>query len=208
VDERKRNTHSATAFRNRSVARNPQIVFHMAHSYRRLGSRVNKPLLLIAIGLALLVMLAAANHSPLNMTSSASPPLPTIVRGASDAAITSGEITVVDGDTIRAKGRTIRLVGFDAPESDNRASCPQERELAGRATARLRSLVSGGGLELRLVPCACPPGTEGMRECNYGRACGTLTAGGRDVGMILIAERLARPFVCGTTSCPRRQRWC
>jgi micrococcal nuclease len=171
--------------------------------------RISRPLVALAIGLAIATVLALAYRVQSGVSSlAAKPPLPMIVRGASDAAITPGEITVVDGDTIRAKGRTIRLVGFDAPESDNRASCPQERETAGRATARLRSLVSGGGLELRLVPCACPPGTEGMRECNFGRACGTLTTGGRDVGAILIAERLAKPFICGATSCPRRQPWC
>jgi len=39
------------------------------------------------------------------------------------------------------KGRTIRLVGFNAPETGNRARCPRERELGDRATAQLRSLV-------------------------------------------------------------------
>jgi endonuclease YncB( thermonuclease family) len=112
----------------------------------------------------------------------------------------------VDGDTIRARGRIIRLVGFDARESDDR--CTNERELAGQATARLLDLVAKGGLDLRLVRCACPPGTEGMRECNFGRACGTLTAHGRDVGATLVAEGLVRPYICGATSCPRRQPWC
>ncbi len=88
------------------------------------------------------------------------------------------------------------------------AACDRERDLAQRASARLKSLVAAGRLELRLVPCSCPPGTEGIRECNYGRACGVLTAGGRDVGTTLISEGLAKPYVCGTTSCPRRPSWC
>jgi len=100
----------------------------------------------------------------------------------------------------------VRIVGFDAPESDGR--CTREPELAGRATARLRERLAGGGLELKLVRCACPPGTEGMRECNYGRACGTLKAGGQDVGTTLIGEGVARPYICGATLCPRRQPWC
>jgi micrococcal nuclease len=169
--------------------------------------RVSRPLVALAIALAIATALTLAYRVQSGVSSlAAKPPLPTIVRGASDAAITSGEITVFDGDTIQAKGRTIRLVGFDAPERDGR--CPHERELAGRATARLRSLVGGGGLELRLVPCACPPGTEGMRECNFGRACGTLTAFQKDVGAMLISEGLAKPFICGATSCPRRRPWC
>jgi hypothetical protein len=28
------------------------------------------------------------------------------------------------------------------------------------------------------------------------------------VGVALIAEGLARPFVCGRTSCPSRESWC
>jgi endonuclease YncB( thermonuclease family) len=52
-----------------------------------------------------------------------------------------------------------------------------------------------------------PVSTEGMRECNYGRACGVLTAHGRDVGATMIQEGIARPYVCGATSCPRRASW-
>lgn len=44
--------------------------------------------------------------------------------------------------------------------------------------------------------------------CNYGRACGVLTARGRDVAAIMIGEGLARPYLCGATICPRRATWC
>ena len=87
--------------------------------------------------------------------------LPQIVRGNPNA-ISPSEITVVDGDTIKARGRTIRLVGFDAAETGLNARCARERELGERATAQLRSLVAGGSLELRLVPCACPPGDSNV----------------------------------------------
>ena len=53
-------------------------------------------------------------------------------------AIRPIEITMVDGDTIRARGRTIRLIGFDAPEAGTDARCPRERELGDRATRRSR----------------------------------------------------------------------
>jgi endonuclease YncB( thermonuclease family) len=122
--------------------------------------------------------------------------------------IEPGAIEVVDGDTIRAGGRTARLVGFDTPETGSRARCETERTLAAAASARLRQLIAGGGLDLERVACSCRPGTEGTLLCNYGRLCGTLTARGRDVGLILISEGLARPFVCGPQSCPPFQGWC
>ena len=117
-------------------------------------------------------------------------------------------IEIIDGDTIRANGRTVRLVGFDAPEAGYHARCESERALAAKATFRLRQLVSRGGLDLQLVPCACRRGTEGTPHCNYGRACGVLTAAGEDVGALLISEGLARSYVCGRTSCPPRRQWC
>jgi endonuclease YncB( thermonuclease family) len=117
------------------------------------------------------------------------------------------QVEVVDGDTIRVAGETFRLVGFDAPET-YRAGCASERELGSRATFRLRQLVADGGLDLERVTCSCATGTEGTRRCNYGRSCGTLKARRQDVGAILIAEGLARSYVCGRTSCPSRESWC
>jgi endonuclease YncB( thermonuclease family) len=69
-------------------------------------------------------------------------------------------IEVIDGDTIRANGRTVRLVGFDAPEAGYHARCESERALAAKATSRLRQLISRGGLDLQLVPCACRMGNS------------------------------------------------
>jgi endonuclease YncB( thermonuclease family) len=119
-----------------------------------------------------------------------------------------GAIQVIDGDTISANGKTVRLVGFDTPEPERLARCEAERTLAARATSRLGQIVAGGGLDLALVPCSCRPGTEGTQACNHARACGVLTAGGKDVGVTLIAEGLARPFHCSRTRCPPRKRWC
>ena len=89
------------------------------------------------------------------------------------------------------------------------APCKMERDLGERATRRLRELVRAGRLDFRYLPCSCQPGTEGTQACNYKRRCGTLKANGRDVGYILIAERLAVPFQCGATTCPPTPRpWC
>jgi endonuclease YncB( thermonuclease family) len=125
---------------------------------------------------------------------------PMVARGS------TGTMTIVDGDTVRMGGQTYRLVGFDTPEMAGR--CARESNLAMRAAARLQQLVSQGGVDLQRLACACQPGTEGTDRCNYGRLCGTLKVGGRDVGPILISEGLARPYICGRTSCPPRQGWC
>jgi endonuclease YncB( thermonuclease family) len=122
-------------------------------------------------------------------------------------AINGSEIRVTDGDTIFARGKVYRLVGFNAPET-YKARCAEERALGIKADARLRALVNGGGLELIEVRCSCRPGTEGTQACNYGRSCAVLKAKGVDVGRTLIKEGLAEVYICGATSCPRRREWC
>jgi endonuclease YncB( thermonuclease family) len=124
-------------------------------------------------------------------------------------AVKPADISVVDGDTINALGKRIRLVGFDAPELGGHAHCGLERMLAARATSRLRQMIKlSDDIDLQIVECSCRPGTEGTMACNYRRACGYLTVDGQDVGDVLIAENLAHPYVCGKYSCPRRQSWC
>jgi endonuclease YncB( thermonuclease family) len=117
-------------------------------------------------------------------------------------------VSVLDGDTIRVSDQTYRLVGFNTPETGRQAQCDSESALGRAATLRLRELVAGGSLDFERVACACRPGTEGTRQCNYGRLCGTLKSHGRDVGGILISEGLAHAYACRGTSCPRRQSWC
>ncbi len=124
--------------------------------------------------------------------------------------IEPASVRVIDGDTIAVDGRrsNIRLVGFNTPEIRN-AKCEDEGRLGVNATNRLRELVQADPLELTIVRCACKPGTEGTRNCNYGRSCGLLKTNGQDVGEILIAEGLAVPFICGKTRCPKTPRpWC
>src|SRR5262245_21990394 len=149
------------------------------------GLRAKLPPMIGRFVLALAFVASVANASPLH----------------------PGQVEVVDGDTIRVAGETFRLVGFDARET-YRAQCPSERELGNQATFRLRQLVADGGLDLERVPCSCPTGTEGTPRCNYGRSCGVLRARGQDVGALLMAEGLARAYVCRRTSCPARQAWC
>jgi len=106
--------------------------------------------------------------------------------------ISAERVRVIDSDTVRLfnKRPDVRLIGFNAPET-RRAQCAAERALGDKATRRLRDLVREQPLDFVAVDCSCKRGTEGTTFCNYGRSCGTLKAGGRDVGEILIAERLA-----------------
>src|SRR5260221_8656633 len=101
---------------------------------------------------------------------------------ATAAPIDPDDIRVLDGDTVRVfhQQPNVRLVGFNAPETW-RPACEGEAQLGARATRRLRDLVRGGGLDFEYVACSCPAGTEGTPACNYGRDCGTLKSGGRDV---------------------------
>jgi endonuclease YncB( thermonuclease family) len=124
--------------------------------------------------------------------------------------IASSDVFVVDGDTIRISGssQSVRLVGFNTPEKVE-PQCDLERGLGVAASDRLLGIVASGNLDFAYVRCACWPGTAGTEKCNFGRACGTLRAGGKDVGNLLIDESLAVPFKCGWTSCPPTPRpWC
>lgn len=133
--------------------------------------------------------------------------LTTLLSAAADPIVPS-DIRIVDGDTIVAHGQKYRLVGFDAPETGERARCDAENQLGYRATLRLRSLVVSGHLDLVAVRCSCRPEIQGTRACNYGRACGRLTVKGEDVSGILIREGLARAYICGVDRCPPRKPWC
>ncbi len=82
------------------------------------------------------------------------------VGAVSSAPITSDDVRIIDGDTIRLHHQKpdIRLVGFNAPET-RRAMCEAERDLGDKATARLRKLVRSNKLDFEFVACACqqPP---------------------------------------------------
>lgn len=125
-------------------------------------------------------------------------------------AIAPTEIKVVDGDTIRARGSSYRMVGYDTPEVASRGRRvvgPDEKAVAILATDRFQELINSGPLELNEVPCACPAGTHGTKACNNGRKCAILLLNGKNIGNTLIAEELAVPFVCGPTRCPKMPDW-
>jgi endonuclease YncB( thermonuclease family) len=90
---------------------------------------------------------------------------------------------VIDGDTIRYGGMTVRLADIDAPEVRD-FKCEAELALGNRATQRLLVLMNDGPFELIAV---------GNRDRDkYGRSLRTVERNGQSLGSVLVAERLAR----------------
>jgi len=124
--------------------------------------------------------------------------------------VAASDVDVIDGGTIRTRGKTVTLLGYDTPRRGPRALCRTETTVRAMATVKLRELVAAGNLSLTIVPCPCGQLSRGTIFCNRGRACGVLRRGGENVGDMLIREKLAREFICGETRCPPRKiaRWC
>ena len=101
-------------------------------------------------------------------------------------------VEVIDGDTFDYAGTRIRIADIDTPEV--RGQCAYERELAARATTRMRTLLVAGPFELQRT------GTRD--EDRYGRKLRIVTRGGRSLGDQLVAEGLARTWT------GRRETWC
>ena len=115
----------------------------------------------------------------------------------------------MDGDTIKLdrKRPNVRLVGCDTPER-SKGKCKAERLLGKQSKSFLQKLINRGNLKLEYVRCSCPPGTEGTKKCNQGRACGILRVSGRNVCDVMVSEGLAVAFRCRATSCPKQINWC
>lgn len=100
---------------------------------------------------------------------------------------------VVDGDTVRINGVTIRLADIDTPET-HEPRCASEAARGAEATSRLLSLMNEGPVVLAR--------TGKRDEDRYGRKLRTIERHGRSLGAILVAEGLARPWE------GRRRGWC
>jgi len=129
--------------------------------------------------------------------------------GAIADPIENSRVHVVDGDTIRIDKQKpdIQLMGFDAPEIRG-AKCDAEIDLGTKTARRLRVLLNEGGLDFSFVRCPCPANKEGTAYCKRGRRCGILKSNGRNVGDVLISEKLAIPLICDETRCQTSQLWC
>lgn len=94
---------------------------------------------------------------------------------------------------MRLAGETIRLVGFDTPET-YRAQCNAERARGDAATERLRELLArASSARLAYLP----------RRDQYGRDLAQLMLDGQDVADVMVGEGLARRYSGG-----QRQSWC
>ena len=95
---------------------------------------------------------------------------------------------IVDGDTIWLKGVNLRLQSFDTPEPYNDiCGGAAEVALAHRASDRLVELLNSNAFTVDTF------GMDGTGE----RRLATIRIDGRDVGDILIEERLARRWPDG-----------
>lgn len=102
---------------------------------------------------------------------------------------------VIDGDTFEDldTGDRYRLENIDTPETGGRARCTAERQLGDRATRQARALItSANSLDVRRTG----------RVDRYDRIIAFIEVDGRDLGELLIAEGLARPWR------GRREPWC
>lgn len=105
------------------------------------------------------------------------------------AALSLASCSVTDGDTIRCGDERIRIENIDTPELLG-AKCPQEALWAAEARDRLTELLAPGFAVHR------------TGRDRYGRTLARLSVQGRDVGAVLVAEGLARPYDGG------RKPWC
>ena len=136
----------------------------------------------------LLILLGLWLYDPNTLTQATS----RAEQSAFDSVIPS-RLTVVDGDTVNLAGQSIRLVGFDTPET-YRAECAFERRLGDAATDRLRDLLArASSAQLAYLP----------RRDQYGRDLARLILDGGDVADIMVGEGLARRYTSG-----HRQSWC
>lgn len=103
---------------------------------------------------------------------------------------------VIDGDTVDIAGERIRIANIDTPEIHH-AQCDAERRLGEVAKSRVAELLSAG----EIVVLRGDPGTGRMKD-RHGRTLAVVSVDGHDIGEILIAERLARPWE------GKRRSWC
>lgn len=105
----------------------------------------------------------------------------------------SGFNCVIDGDTFRIHGQSIRVADIDTPET-YKPRCADEAKLGAMATARIMALLNEGPFTLEPVP--------GRDHDRYDRLLRIVVRDGVSLGSILVSEGLARPWA------GRRLPWC
>lgn len=119
----------------------------------------------------------------------AGPALATNLEMCGNRPNTADKTCVVDGDTLWLNGENIRLKDFDTPEPQTQiCGGAAEVALAHQASARLLELLNGNEWTIERF---------GYDRTSSRRTLATIRINGRDVGDILIAERLARRWPDG-----------
>jgi endonuclease YncB( thermonuclease family) len=109
---------------------------------------------------------------------------------------------VVDGDTIKWNGWSIRIAGIDAPEIRS-PECPEERELGYEAQAHLSTVLSFAWVAQ--LPSRWMAGPSDYD--NFGRLLSDVRVSdwalnwGESVGSIMMAAGYAVPYGKGTSWC-------
>ena len=85
----------------------------------------------------------------------------------------SAEVTVIDGDTLIIDGETVRIQGVDTPEHGERCY--------DRARQTMQRLVNRGDVRI----------SRRDGKDRYGRTIASVSVGGRDVGLALIAPAIS-----------------
>ena len=117
--------------------------------------------------------------------------------------VPAAEVRVIDGETLRYGREHIRILGIDAPETENRARCDAERQLAAKATTTLTNIIMGKRLEV-----------ERHGKDRFGRTLAYIRISGADVGEMLIMADVAVRWGDGAeralerVTSDRRPDWC
>lgn len=104
--------------------------------------------------------------------------------------------TAVDGDTVTLGRERIRIANIDTPEIHH-AQCDAEKRLGMVAKRRMAELLASGEVVVRRGDPA-----TGRAKDRYGRTLATIAVAGQDVGDLMIAEGVARPWT------GKRHPWC
>ena len=100
----------------------------------------------------------------------------------------SGNVRVIDGDTIRVDGERIRIASIDTPEMPPHSRCAAEAVLAQRAKANLEQMVASGR-QFAFIP------NLGRERDVYGRLLGGVVIDGVDVGRAQLEAGLAQRWM-------------
>lgn len=99
--------------------------------------------------------------------------------------ISAGEVRVIDGDTLKARGEVYRLAGVDAPEARG-AACLAERQAGAAAAQLVRALIDDAAL-IEVSPARNPKGPRVWPRDRYNRRLAHVSLDGVDLGDTLIA---------------------